>query len=136
MNELEIFLEALDREPAERAAFLDAACASDAGLRQRLEALLRAHAQADSFLQVPAPLQLRKLYNEAPDSELAQATEPYNITLRFVGNPTQTFKDAANAAARRWERAITAGLPNVSGSFSPSQQCGASAPDFSRIAVS
>ncbi len=61
----------------------------------------------------------------------AQATEPYNITLRFVGNPTQTFKDAANAAARRWERAITAGLPNVSGSFSPSQQCGASAPDFS-----
>lgn len=61
----------------------------------------------------------------------AQATEPYNITLRFVGNPSQAFKDAANAAARRWERAVTGGLPSVTGSFSPSQQCGASAPDFS-----
>jgi hypothetical protein len=61
----------------------------------------------------------------------AQATEPYNVTLRFVGNPSQAFRDAANAAARRWEQAVTAGLPSVTGSFSPSQQCGASAPNFS-----
>lgn len=61
----------------------------------------------------------------------AQATEPYNITLRFVGNPSQAFRDAANAAARRWEQAVTGGLSSVNGSFSPSKQCGASAPDFS-----
>jgi Leishmanolysin len=61
----------------------------------------------------------------------ALATEPYNITLRFVGNPSQAFRDAANAAARRWEQAVTGGLPSVTGSFSPQQQCGASAPNFS-----
>lgn len=61
----------------------------------------------------------------------SQATEAYNITLRFVGNPSQSFKDAANAAARRWERAVTVGLADVSlRNFSPSRSCGASAPNF------
>lgn len=60
-----------------------------------------------------------------------QATEAYNITLRFVGNPTQSFRDAANAGARRWERTITAGLASVAlRNFSPSRSCGASAPNF------
>src|SRR5439155_7945222 len=35
---------------AERAIFLDGACHGDPGLRQRLEALLAAHEQADGFL--------------------------------------------------------------------------------------
>ena len=83
--------------------------------------------------QIPAPAQasLPALDSVTTETLGAQASEPYNITLRFVGNPSQAFRDAANAAARRWERAITTGLPNVNGSFSPSQQCGASAPDFS-----
>ena len=41
MQEQSIFIEALEREdPAERAAFLDQACAGDAALRERIERLL------------------------------------------------------------------------------------------------
>jgi serine/threonine protein kinase/tetratricopeptide (TPR) repeat protein len=47
-----IFSGALDREsPPERAAYLDEACAADAALRERVEALLRAHEQAGGFLE-------------------------------------------------------------------------------------
>jgi WD40 repeat protein/serine/threonine protein kinase len=54
MQEQSIFIEALEMEDAaERAAFLDRACAGDAALRQRMERLLRHHQQADSFLESP-----------------------------------------------------------------------------------
>src|SRR5262249_3873610 len=51
-----IFLEALEREdPTERSAYLDTACAGDVALRQRVDALLKSHAQAGSFLDKLAP---------------------------------------------------------------------------------
>src|SRR5262245_32206017 len=43
------------RSAAERAAYLDEACAGDPALRQRVEALLTAHQQAGSFLERPVP---------------------------------------------------------------------------------
>jgi serine/threonine protein kinase/tetratricopeptide (TPR) repeat protein len=43
-----IFLAAVEKSPADRAAFLDAACGSDAAVRQRIEALLRAHDEPDA----------------------------------------------------------------------------------------
>src|SRR5262245_26954541 len=50
-----VFLAALDQAaPAERAAFLDEACADDADLRRRVEALLQAHDQPDRLLDRPA----------------------------------------------------------------------------------
>jgi serine/threonine-protein kinase len=49
----EIFHAALERPQAARAAFLDAACAGDAGLRRQVEVLLRQDAQAGSFLEHP-----------------------------------------------------------------------------------
>src|SRR5579871_5490563 len=59
MLEEEIFSAALERtDPAERAAFLDRACAEPA-LRSRIEALLRSHEGAGDFLAAPlavAPL--------------------------------------------------------------------------------
>src|SRR3954466_5689950 len=58
MNEQAIFLAALDMDPAERAAFLDGACGGDATLRRGVEALLRRHAEAHGFLDVPALEQL------------------------------------------------------------------------------
>src|SRR5262245_7125071 len=58
MGERAIFFEALDIDSAERAAFLDQACSGDAALRQRVEALLRCHANAGDFLASPAPQQL------------------------------------------------------------------------------
>ena len=44
---------ALELGPAERAAYLDEACAGDAALRQQVEDLLRAHAAAEGFLEAP-----------------------------------------------------------------------------------
>jgi serine/threonine protein kinase len=49
----DIFLGALDAAPGDRAAFLDDACEGDAALRQRVEALLRAHEEPDSLLDSP-----------------------------------------------------------------------------------
>jgi eukaryotic-like serine/threonine-protein kinase len=49
-----IFIAALDNEPgADRAAYLDAACADNADLKRRVEALLLAHERADDFLGQP-----------------------------------------------------------------------------------
>jgi tetratricopeptide (TPR) repeat protein/cell division protein FtsB len=65
VNERTIFMEALERAtPGERAAFLDAACAGDPALRERVEALLRSHDDAGKFLGTPVP---ERLAGAAPD---------------------------------------------------------------------
>jgi len=51
--EAAILSAALELSPPERAAYLDQACAGDAALRQQVEALLRAHEQAEDFLKGP-----------------------------------------------------------------------------------
>jgi hypothetical protein len=49
-----VFLEAADyHDPADRAIILDRGCATDEPLRRRIEALLRAHDQFNSFLNDP-----------------------------------------------------------------------------------
>src|SRR5262245_37291172 len=51
----EIFLEAAElADEAARAAYLDRTCGRDAGLRARVEALLRSHDPEGSFLGTPA----------------------------------------------------------------------------------
>src|SRR5436309_159524 len=49
-----IYHAALEREPAERAAFLDEACAGDAALRQEVESLIAAGEQSRDFIAAPA----------------------------------------------------------------------------------
>ena len=49
----DIFADALELPPGERAAFLDRACAGDPARRDRLEALLAAHHSARDFLDRP-----------------------------------------------------------------------------------
>ena len=49
-HELDLFYEALSKaDPAVRTAFLEQACASQCALRERLEKLLAAHAEAERF---------------------------------------------------------------------------------------
>jgi WD40 repeat protein/tRNA A-37 threonylcarbamoyl transferase component Bud32 len=61
MSERSIFLNALDREDlADRAAYLDQACAGKPELRERIERLLQCHDVVDTFLEVPAPEQLAR----------------------------------------------------------------------------
>jgi serine/threonine protein kinase/tetratricopeptide (TPR) repeat protein len=54
MSERDLFEAALELPPEERLTFVEGVCAGDPALRERLEALLRKHAQADSFLEQPA----------------------------------------------------------------------------------
>src|SRR5437762_4021401 len=49
-----LFASAVDRPVEERSSFLDAACRDDAALRQEVDALLAADAQATSFIEKPA----------------------------------------------------------------------------------
>ena len=53
-SEVEVLNAALELPREQRAAYLDKACAGDTPLRQRVEALLRAHEQAEGFLEAPA----------------------------------------------------------------------------------
>src|SRR5262245_48050198 len=77
MNERSIFLEALDREdPAQRSAFLETACAGDPALRQRVEALLRAHSAAGGFLAKPAPERLAEELAKGQTNGETQAETP------------------------------------------------------------
>src|SRR6266540_536794 len=52
-REVAVLNAALELRPAERAAYLDQACAGDAALRKQVEALLQAHEQAEGFLEAP-----------------------------------------------------------------------------------
>ena len=55
MNERDIFLAAIEiADPAERAAYLDEACADDAELRAQVEELLKTHNETSQFLETPA----------------------------------------------------------------------------------
>src|SRR4051794_2941990 len=95
MNERAIFFEAMDLEDAaERTAFLDQTCSGDAALRQRIEELLRCHANAGAFLARPAPQQLAA-GADTPEIEAATAhgeTPPRRPTdaepLDFLAAPS------------------------------------------------
>src|SRR5262245_26179962 len=58
MRERDLFIEALQKpDPADRIAYLDAACAGDDVLRTRVIQLLAQHEKNESFLlDAPAPL--------------------------------------------------------------------------------
>jgi hypothetical protein len=49
-----IFLAAVETPTDQRPAYLDRACGGDAGVRRRVEALLRAHEGSDRLLDRPA----------------------------------------------------------------------------------
>ena len=56
MREQSIFIEALEKaDTAERAAFLDQACAADPALRPRIERLLERHRQTGDVFDAPSP---------------------------------------------------------------------------------
>src|SRR5262245_47906815 len=90
MTEREIFLAALDKDPAERAAFLDEACGGDAALRRGVEALLRLQGQTHGFLDVPAVEQLAApTPPDTPDCDAA--ADSGTPTPRPAGPPPLDF---------------------------------------------
>jgi serine/threonine protein kinase len=76
----ELFHSALQRAPAERAEFLDEACAGDESLRKHIEALLAAHVEAGSFMENPAlQFEARSLAMDQPESAVGKTIGHYKI---------------------------------------------------------
>ena len=102
MNERSIFLEALDQvDPIQRFAFLDKACAGDATLRQRVEALLKSHAEAGCFLDKLATDRIAEELAMHQTGEETQGDTPGNDKagedLGFL-TPAQAYEQMARAA--------------------------------------
>jgi len=75
-----LYHSALERELAERAAFLDAACAGDKSLREQVEALLAAHEEAGTFMERPAfEVEARLLAGDEVDSAVGQTIGHYRL---------------------------------------------------------
>jgi eukaryotic-like serine/threonine-protein kinase len=70
-HEIEVFNGALKLPVKERAAYLEIASASDAGLRQRVEALLKSHDEATSFLEKTPPRAAQTIHLDVAPSEKA-----------------------------------------------------------------
>ena len=81
-----LFQAALALDPADRAAFLDHACKSDAALRREIDELLASHDQAASFIESPALEANPSLMTAgSADSILEQLRGPYRI-LSHLGS--------------------------------------------------
>ncbi|HEY3159740.1 MAG TPA: hypothetical protein VGJ78_12325, partial [Vicinamibacterales bacterium] len=86
-----LFASAVDRPVEERSSFLDAACRDDAALRQEVETLLAADAQATKFIEKPAlvssttsiPQRMPGAPN-APSLRPGDCLGPYEL-VEFVG---------------------------------------------------
>ncbi len=72
----QLYLDALERDKNERAAFLAQACAGDEALRHEVESLLGKQASAESFLEAPAADVAARLFDAQPPS-----AEPPTVPL-------------------------------------------------------
>jgi hypothetical protein len=89
MTERPIFLNALSyADPAERAVYLDVACAGNAPLRARIEALLHSSATAGEFLDVPAVEQLAA-YAGGPEPRKERTMGQESSVIGVYGNIDQ-----------------------------------------------
>src|SRR5262245_24238038 len=84
-REIEDLLQAaLERPHAERQAFLDQACASDADLRREIESLLGFHPQAEEFLESPPfDVVAEMVPAEQPASPVGRTINRYRIERRI-----------------------------------------------------
>ena len=127
MNELDLFTEALNRtDPAERAAFLDQACAGNPELRRRLEELLAGYAQSGSPLDrppvapagsaatadLPTPIATGEHRPDGATETLARP-DPDATTARGIGGPPRPARPGSrrakgsapsSPAGTRWSR--------------------------------
>ncbi len=76
----QIYHSALEREPVQRATFLNEACGGDESLRQEVESLLAQEGATGSFLEAPALEVAAKVMSEDSDrSLLGQQLASYQV---------------------------------------------------------
>ena len=84
MDEASIFLEALQKPaPADRAAYLDGACAGNAEMRRNVEMLLEADAKAGDFLN-KTPANVGPTIDQSPADRPGTVIGPYKL-LQQIG---------------------------------------------------
>src|SRR5438034_1403463 len=80
----QIFQSALERNPAERSAFLNQACADDPALRSEVESLIASHDQAgDSIEAMAAEAATEMLGDEQPGPILGKHISHYEVLSRI-----------------------------------------------------
>src|SRR6266436_3729870 len=80
----EIFHAALEQEPNQIGAFLDAACKGDEVLRRKVEALLSSHQRAGGFIEAPvAGIATRIIENGQADLLIGRTIGHYKISKRI-----------------------------------------------------
>jgi len=76
---------ALDKDPSERAAFVDESCGGDAALRREVESLLTYAAEAESFLEQPAVDLAPTAPGESHETTLVGRTVSHYQVLSLLG---------------------------------------------------
>src|SRR5215813_12457232 len=80
-----LYYTALERDAAEREAFLAEACGGDEGLRLEVESLLAAHKQSENFLAIPAlEVAVRALAKDQGQTMLGRMINHYRV-LSLLG---------------------------------------------------
>lgn len=93
---------ALEREPGERAAFLDEACDATPSLRSEVEALIVSYEQAGGFIESPAVEFMADTLRNETDSLAGQSFGPYKIKARIgVGGMGEVYLAQDSRLERR-----------------------------------
>ena len=101
-----LFALAVDKSPADRAAFLERECGGDAALRQRIAALLAAHDRKDAPLEPEAPkpdrepVKTLKLEIADPPDEAVGQTLGQDVVWQNLGMPYVVTDDLTIPAGR------------------------------------
>ena len=81
----QLYHAARERNPDQRAVFLEQACAGDNALRQEVESLLAEDSGVKSFLEAPALEFMTKMFREdSGQSMIGRQLGPYSV-LSLVG---------------------------------------------------
>jgi len=77
----DLFHAALERDPSQRAAFLDAATGVDAALRREVESLLESHHTSHDFLETPAwGVAPELMFDDDAPNLVGRMVGPYRVT--------------------------------------------------------
>jgi eukaryotic-like serine/threonine-protein kinase len=92
-----LYYAALERDAAERAAFLNEACGGDDGLRREIESLVAYHGAANDFMAHPAVT--ADVARFSPLASAVRRTQESSVPGRFVGRVFGSYEVQALIAA-------------------------------------